>query len=135
MSEKCTYVALRLFGIGLVVPICVHLVAALLWAPILIFTSMVSYPLMVSVTLLLLLPTHLLFKKYIPSMVHQLAAVTSAGAGFGFLVYLLLFVPFTPGRFSASLATDYTALGLLSSTFCWVFYHWGPFRVSSSGEA
>jgi hypothetical protein len=129
MSEQTKTVALRLLSIGLVAPLCVHLLAALLWAPILIFTSIVSYPLMVAVTLLLLLPVHLLFRRFKLTKALQLVFVTSVGLGFGFIVYLILFAPFPPGRLSASLATDYALLGLLSSTLCWFLYHWGPLRV------
>ncbi len=129
MSAPTKNVAPRLLGIGLVAPLCVHVLAALLWAPILIFTSILSYPLMVAVTMMVLPPVHSLFQRLKPTRKLRLLIASLAGLSVGFIVYLLLFAPFPQGRFSASLAADYALLGFLSSTSCWLLYHWGPLRV------
>lgn len=122
--------AARLLLLSLVTSAVVHAVAGITLAPLLFFTAAVSYPIMVVVVALLVVPLHIYFRRRGLSSRGQLPWVISCGLLCGFIIYCSLAAPNLAefGAFSIELAIGYSAIGLFAALICWGFYNWGPLR-------
>jgi hypothetical protein len=126
MSTGC-----RLTIIGFVAPVLAHLIG-LAYSEIFIFTAILSYPIMVIVSLLILFPLNRLFARARLSPITQLPIVSVCGSIGGYLVLLFLMSPqmVVPGL-DSRLAIEYPVIGILAALCCWVLYNWGPLRVTN----
>jgi hypothetical protein len=116
---------LRLLLLAVVGPIVAHVVAALAYAPILMFTAVASVPIAVAIALILVPLLHQLFVRFRLIARHQLLVALAAGLAVGVAVHLLL----GPAA-NTRLAVEYGLFGLLNALVCWAFYNWGPLRVT-----
>ena len=118
---------LRLLLIVLLAPALAHVTAAVvLFAPLLVFTAPVSYPLSVAVIGVALPSIHAVFLRRTQDAAPQLRIVLVAGSIIGLVVYLLLSWSLA---LSPLLAAWYSGFGLINGVWCWALYNWGPLRV------
>jgi hypothetical protein len=125
--------AVRLVIIALIAPTFVHIVGAVAVSPVLYVIAIVSYPIMVIATLLLLFPLHYFFRRGKMAPVKQLPFVVAVGLAGGYVLLLCGMYPqiVTPDTFISRLAVEYAAIGVMAALCCWLLYNWGPFHVSS----
>jgi hypothetical protein len=122
--------SLRLLLIVFTAPALAHVLAAvLLFAPLLVFTASVSYPLSVIVTGAVLPSLHTVFLHRTQGATQQLPVILVVCVVLGVAGYLLLSWTLD---FSAMLAACYAAFGITHGVLCWVLYNWGPLRVRRS---
>jgi hypothetical protein len=123
--------ALRLLLLCFSVAALADVLAGLLWAPMLFFTAVVSYPIAVVVTLAFVIPLHRVFSRRHVNAPRQLLFVLPLGALGGFAVHLTLAAPnvVVSGALSSRLAIEYAAFGLFAALLCWALYNWGPLRL------
>ena len=123
----------RLFGIALLAPALAHLTGAVvLFAPMLLFTAPLSYPLSVLVAGVAVPSLHAFLVCHPRRAAQQLVLAAPVGAGLGLVAYGALSWAVTP---SAMMAAGYAAFGALNSVLCWLLYNWGPFNVSGSAHS
>ena len=118
----------RLTAIGFLVPAVVHGVGAIGYSGMMLFTAPVSYPLMVVITFLFLVPLHLLFGRFHLSPWAQLPVGATAGLTGDLLVQALVFQHALldgQGLISRA-AVSNLSLGFGASLVCCVLYNWGP---------
>jgi hypothetical protein len=122
--------SLKLLLIVFAAPALAHVLAeVLLFAPLLVFTAPVSYPLRVLVTGATLPSLHAVFLHRTQGAAPQLPIVLVVCVVFGVAGYLLLSWTLD---FSAMLAAWYAAFGIANGVICWGLYNWGPLRVRRS---
>jgi O-antigen/teichoic acid export membrane protein len=122
--------SLRLLLIGLAGPAVAHLVSiVVLFAPLLIFTAVVSYSIAVVVTAIALVSLHGVFVRRKYDARRQLTPILLVSSVCGLMVYVVLA---WPHPFSLALAAWYAAFGVVNGLSCWALYNWGPLRVSRS---
>jgi hypothetical protein len=123
----------RLLLIALAAPALAHLVGVVvLFAPLLIFTAVVSYPISVVVTAIALFSVHGVFVRRKYDARWQLTLILLVSSVGGLIVYVLLA---WPHPFSFALAAWYSAFGVVNGLSCWTLYNWGPLRVSRSNSS
>lgn len=123
---------LRLLLLCLLAPALVHVVVGMTWAPLLLFTAIVSYPIMFAAVCVFVLPLHVLFSRRRLDARRQLLFVLPLGVIGGFAVHLALASPnlATSAAISSRLALEYALVGLVSALLCWALYNWGPLRLN-----
>ena len=124
---------MRLLVIALIAPALVHVVGAVALSHVLLVIAIVSYPIMVVATLLLIFPVHYFFRRRKMAPVNQLPFVVAVGPVGGYVLHLCGTYPqiVTPNTFISRLTVEYAGLGLVAALCCWLLYNWGPFHPSS----